>query len=87
MYGRSLSTAITGGPRFFVEKNGAPFTFRGMKSLWILALLAVAMCGLSGCASSDTATAKGDPVPGEQTGEESRLGPGTGAGPNASVKW
>jgi hypothetical protein len=57
-----------------------------MKSLWLIALLAVFACGVNGCASSDP-TAKSDPVPGEATGEDSRLGPGSGAGPNASVKW
>ena len=58
-----------------------------MKNLLILFLLAATLFGLNGCASTDTATAKGDPVPGERTGDESRLQPGTGAGPNASVKW
>ncbi len=58
-----------------------------MKALWILALLAVAIFGLSGCASTDT-TAKGDPVPGEtKSAEESRLQPGAGAGPTATMKW
>jgi len=57
-----------------------------MKYLLMLTVLAAAIC-FSGCASSDTATAKGDPVPGEKTGDESRLQPGAGSGPNASVKW
>ncbi|MEY2556177.1 MAG: hypothetical protein QOF93_1321 [Verrucomicrobiota bacterium] len=57
-----------------------------MKYLWRLALLALAIFGLSGCASTSS-TASGDPVPGEKTGEESRLQPGAGTGPNASVKW
>jgi hypothetical protein len=57
-----------------------------MKHLSILVLLTAAICALSGCATKDT-TAKGDPVPGEKTGEESRLQPGAGTGPNASVKW
>jgi hypothetical protein len=57
-----------------------------MKFLWTFALLALAIFGLSGCASTSS-TASGDPVPGEKTGEESRLQPGTGTGPNASVKW
>jgi len=58
-----------------------------MKYLSILAILFAAIYGLSGCASTSTTTASGDPVPGEQKGEESRLQPGAGAGPNASVKW
>jgi hypothetical protein len=57
-----------------------------MKNLLMLAMLA-AVFSLSGCATTDTATAKGDPVPGEKTGDEARLQPGTGAGPNASLKW
>ena len=57
-----------------------------MKHLSILVLLTAAICALSGCATKDT-TAKGDPVPGEKTGEESRLQPGADTGPNASVKW
>lgn len=57
-----------------------------MKYPWGFALLALAIFGLSGCAST-TSTASGDPVPGEKTGEESRLQPGAGTGPNASVKW
>jgi hypothetical protein len=57
-----------------------------MKYLWRFALLALAIVGFSGCASTGS-TASGDPVPGEKTGEESRLQPGTGTGPNASVKW
>jgi hypothetical protein len=57
-----------------------------MKYLLMLAILTTSICAFSGCAS-DTATAKGDPVPGEKTGEESRLQPGTSAGPNASLKW
>ncbi len=54
-----------------------------MKYLLMLAVLTAVICGLSGCAS----TGSTDPVPGERTGEESRLQPGTGAGPNASLKW
>jgi hypothetical protein len=57
-----------------------------MKYLWRLALLSLVLCGFSGCAST-TSTASGDPVPGEKTSEESRLQPGAGTGPNASVKW
>ena len=57
-----------------------------MKYLLMLVILTMSIFGFSGCAS-DTATAKGDPVPGEKTGDESRLQPGTGAGPNASLKW
>jgi hypothetical protein len=57
-----------------------------MKYLLMLAILTAAICGLSGCATTDT-TASGDPVPGEKTNEESRLQPGTGTSPNASVKW
>ena len=58
-----------------------------MKYLLMLAMLTAAICGLSGCASTGT-TASGDPVPGEKTGEESRLQPGASTtGPNASVKW
>ena len=59
-----------------------------MKYLLMLAILTVAVFSFSGCATTDTATAKGDPVPGEKTGDESRMQPGAGAaGPNASVKW
>jgi hypothetical protein len=57
-----------------------------MKYLLMLTILIAALCGFSGCAS-DSSTASGDPVPGEKTSEESRLQPGAGAGPNASVKW
>ncbi len=57
-----------------------------MKHLWRFALLALAIFGFSGCATTSS-TASGDPVPGEKIGEESRLQPGTGSGPNASVKW
>ncbi len=56
-----------------------------MKYLLMLAIL-LAIYGFSGCATTGT-TASGDPVPGEKIGEESRLQPGAGAGPNASVKW
>jgi len=58
-----------------------------MKYLLMLAILTAAICGFSGCASTGSTTASGDPVPGEKTGEESGLQPGAGAGPNASVKW
>jgi uncharacterized protein YceK len=58
-----------------------------MKYLWIFVLLALAIYGLSGCASTSSTSASGDPVPGEKTGDESRLQPGSGMGPNASVKW
>jgi hypothetical protein len=58
-----------------------------MKNLLILALLSLAIYAFGGCASTDSATAKGDPVPGEKTGDESRLAPGTAPGANASVKW
>lgn len=58
-----------------------------MKYLWRFALLALVLCGFSGCASTSS-TASGDPVPGEaKNAEDSRLQPGTGTGPNASVKW
>jgi hypothetical protein len=53
----------------------------------MLAILTAAICGFSGCASTSTTTASGDPVPGEKRDEESRLQPGAGTGPNASVKW
>jgi hypothetical protein len=53
----------------------------------MLVILTAAVFGFSGCATTDTATAKGDPVPGEKTGDESRLQPGAGTGANASVKW
>jgi hypothetical protein len=54
----------------------------------MLAILTAAICGFSGCATTGTTTAGGDPVPGEtKSMEESRLQPGAGAGPNASVKW
>jgi len=58
-----------------------------MKYLWIFALFAIAICAVGGCASTSSTTASGDPVPGEKTGEESRLAPGTAPGANASVKW
>jgi hypothetical protein len=60
-----------------------------MKYFSILAGLLAALYLLNGCASTDTAaTSTGDPVPGQQKStEESRLQPGAGAGPNASVKW
>jgi hypothetical protein len=58
-----------------------------MKYLLMLAILTAAICGFGGCASTSTTAASGDPVPGEKTSEESRLQPGAGAGPNASVKW
>jgi hypothetical protein len=59
-----------------------------MKYLLMLAILTAAICGFSGCATTGTTTAGGDPVPGEtKSMEESRLQPGAGAGPNASVKW
>ena len=58
-----------------------------MKYLWILALLALAIFGFSGCASTGS-TASGDPVPGEKVGDEGRMQPGASTtGPNASVKW
>ena len=61
-----------------------------MKYLSILALLAVLICGLNGCSSSDTGTAtvKSGTVPGEtKSDEEGRLQPGAGVGPNATLKW
>ncbi|PYL19057.1 MAG: hypothetical protein DME30_01740 [Verrucomicrobia bacterium] len=59
-----------------------------MKYLLMLAILIAALCGFSGCASTSSKTASGDPVPGEaKSMEESRLQPAAGAGPNASVKW
>jgi type IV pilus biogenesis protein CpaD/CtpE len=58
-----------------------------MKYFSMLAILAAAICVLNGCASTDTAST-GAKVPGEvKSDEESRLQPGAGAGPNASVKW
>jgi hypothetical protein len=57
-----------------------------MKYLWIFALVALAIFGFSGCASTSP-TASGDAVPGEKTGEDSRLQPGAATGPNASLKW
>ncbi|HWY51331.1 MAG TPA: hypothetical protein VNW72_07595 [Chthoniobacterales bacterium] len=59
-----------------------------MKYLLMLAILTTAIGGFTGCASTGTTTASGDPVPGEKTTDEGRLQPGAGAaGPNASVKW
>ena len=59
-----------------------------MKYLLMLAILTAAICGLSGCATTGTTAASGDPVPGETKSEDSRLQPGAGtSGPNASVKW
>jgi len=59
-----------------------------MKYLWIFVLFAVAIFGISGCSSTGLKAA-GDPVPGEKTGDESRLQPGTSGGttPSASVRW
>lgn len=58
-----------------------------MKYLWRLTLLSLVLYGFSSCASTSS-TASGDPVPGEaKSAEESRLQPGTGTSPNASVKW
>jgi len=59
-----------------------------MKYISSLAILIAAICALNGCASTDTASNKGEAVPGEvKSAEESRLQPGAGTGPNASVKW
>ncbi len=60
-----------------------------MKYFSMLAILAALICVLNGCATTDTAsTSTGEKVPGEvKSDEESRLQPGAGAGPNASVKW
>ena len=57
-----------------------------MKYAWILALLALAIYGLSGCASTSKEAGTSEAVPGEQKSEEARLAPGAGAG-SASVKW
>ena len=57
-----------------------------MKHLCLLALIAVAIYGFTGCASTSDTSSTGDPVPGEKTSEEARLAPGAGAG-SASVKW
>jgi hypothetical protein len=60
-----------------------------MKYISILVIIIAALCALGGC-STDTATSSssGEAVPGEvKSTEESRLQPGAGAGPNASVKW
>jgi hypothetical protein len=81
------------GAGFFGGENprAGYFSLR-MKYLSILALLAVLIWGLNGCASSGTgsATVKSGPVPGEAKSaeEESRLAPGAaGMTPNASLKW
>ena len=60
-----------------------------MKHISMLAVYVAAVCVLSGCASTDTASsAGGDPVPGQVKSSEERLQPGVGnTGPNASVKW
>jgi hypothetical protein len=60
-----------------------------MKHILILAFYVAAVCALSSCATDDTtASSSGEKVPGEtKSTEESRLQPGVGAGPNASVKW
>jgi hypothetical protein len=58
-----------------------------MKYLSMLAILIAAICGLSSCASTGSTTASGDAVPGEKISDESRLQPGAGTGPNASLKW
>src|SRR2546430_10943435 len=86
------STALTvssnshRGGDFCGEKPGGGYVPSRMKYLLMLAIVTAVICGFSGCATTNT-TAKGDPVPGEKTGEESRLQPGNAAGPNASVKW
>ena len=68
------------------ENRHAGYVSFRMKYLSTLAILAVLICGLSGCASTDT-TAKGDPVPGEtKSMEESRMQPG-GAPGSATMKW
>jgi uncharacterized protein YceK len=59
-----------------------------MKYLSMFLILALGACLMSGCASTGSTTAGGDPVPGEKVSDEGRLQPGTaGASPNASVKW
>jgi hypothetical protein len=58
-------------------------------AIYTVLLLAVAFC-LSACSgmlpSTNTASDQ-SAVPGEKVSDEGRLGAGTGAGPNASVKW
>ena len=59
-----------------------------MKYLLMLTILAAVIFSIGGCASTDTTAKTGGPVPGEaKSAEESRLQPGAGMGPNASVKW
>ena len=60
-----------------------------MKFISIFALYAAAIYALSSCGSTDTTASTNDEkVPGEvKSTEESRLQPGAGAGPNATVKW
>jgi hypothetical protein len=59
-----------------------------MKYLSMLAILATAYV-LNGCSSGGiTTSSTGEKVPGEvKSAEESRVQPGAGAGPNASVSW
>jgi hypothetical protein len=93
MYRLCRAPAIASRLRIFGGENprAGYFSLR-MKYLSILALLAVLIWGLNGCASSGTgsATVKSGPVPGEAKSaeEESRLAPGAaGMTPNASLKW
>jgi hypothetical protein len=60
-----------------------------MKHFLMLAILAGAIWVLNGCSSDETAaSAGGERVPGEvKSDEESRLQPGSGMTPNASLKW
>jgi len=55
-------------------------------AIQVIFLLAVSFF-ISACASQQTTAASGDSVPGEKVSDEGRLAPGTGTGPNASVKW
>jgi hypothetical protein len=74
--------------QFLVEKNWPSLRLWAlMKHLLMLAILALAAGLVNGCASTPTVSTNGDPVPGEKTSEESRLQPGTGTSPNASLKW
>jgi hypothetical protein len=59
-----------------------------MKYLSFLAIF-VGVYVLNGCSSGGmTSSSTGEKVPGEvKSDEESRLQPGAGTGPNATVKW
>jgi len=58
-----------------------------MKYFWISALFGVAIYAFSGCASTTSKTAGGEPIPGEQKSEDQRIAPSTSSLGAASVRW